>query len=167
MLSELSEVLGGGCEQEFIFCAVRSAQAEASQSDNALEMREQHLDLFALASGLFIGRRSDQGSGDVPCSFIDAARDFANRLLRTASNLQGTRRAIELAGAVKDLVVIDDRSARGQQFASRTSVDVSGLVKLEIGPGECPVIASRFVEDWYVRRNLLGSTSQCSEGAEP
>lgn len=50
---------------QFIFGATWSAQPEASQADNALELREQHFDLFAFASGLFVRFGTEQGAGHV------------------------------------------------------------------------------------------------------
>ena len=44
------EVLGGGGEVELVAGAVWSAQSQAIEPEDALEVREQHLDLLALAS---------------------------------------------------------------------------------------------------------------------
>jgi hypothetical protein len=69
-----------------------------------------------LTAGSFIGLGTDQGLGHIACPFEDAAWDFPSRLFRTASGLQRARRTIELAGAIKDLLVIDDCAARGQRL---------------------------------------------------
>lgn len=45
-LGELPEVLCGGCEVEFIACAVWPPQSETVEAQDALQMREQHLNLF-------------------------------------------------------------------------------------------------------------------------
>jgi len=47
---EFTEVLGSGCEMEFVTGAIRSSQAEAIELQNALQVGEQHLDLLPLAS---------------------------------------------------------------------------------------------------------------------
>jgi hypothetical protein len=53
-LGELSKVLSGGGEEELVFCPGRTAQPQTSQADDAFEVREQHLDLFAFTSRTFI-----------------------------------------------------------------------------------------------------------------
>src|ERR1700704_6951802 len=74
----------------------------------------------------------------------------------TASALQWAWRAIELAGPVEDLIVADDRSARGQRLGGRTNVDVPRFVELEVGSGECPIIAPGVVQDRDVGCDPLG-----------
>ena len=46
----LAEVLGGGGEEELVFCSVWASQAQAIQLQDAFEVRKQHLDLFPFAS---------------------------------------------------------------------------------------------------------------------
>ncbi len=43
---ELPKVLGGCCEDEFITRAARSSKSQTVEPENALEMSEQHLNLF-------------------------------------------------------------------------------------------------------------------------
>lgn len=45
--SELSEVLGGGGEQELVASAAWSAPPKAAEPEDALEVGEQHLDLLS------------------------------------------------------------------------------------------------------------------------
>jgi hypothetical protein len=42
--------LGGGGEEELVSCAVWTSQAQAVHPEDALEVREQHLDLLSLAA---------------------------------------------------------------------------------------------------------------------
>ena len=49
-LGHLAEVLGGGGEEELVSCAVWTSQAQAIHSEDALEVREQHLNLLSLAA---------------------------------------------------------------------------------------------------------------------
>jgi hypothetical protein len=49
-LGEFSEVLSCGSEVEFIASAIRPAQSEPIQLQDAFEVGEQHLDFFALAA---------------------------------------------------------------------------------------------------------------------
>ena len=53
-LCELSKVLSGGSQEEFVFCSGWTAQPQTSQADDAFEVREQHFDLFAFTSGPLI-----------------------------------------------------------------------------------------------------------------
>ena len=45
-LRQLSEVLGGGGQQELIFGSTRPTQAQSIQPEDALQMSEEHLDFF-------------------------------------------------------------------------------------------------------------------------
>ena len=49
-LGELAQVLGGGGEEELVFYSVRPPEAQSIQLQDALELREQHLDLLPIAS---------------------------------------------------------------------------------------------------------------------
>ncbi len=49
-LGHFAEVLGGGSEEEFVFGAVWTSQAQAIELQYAFEVREQHLDLLSLPS---------------------------------------------------------------------------------------------------------------------
>ena len=48
-LGELTEVLCGGGEEELIFCAVWTSEAQSIELQDAFEMGEQHLDLLPLS----------------------------------------------------------------------------------------------------------------------
>ena len=45
-LCQLSEVLDGGSEEELVLSTKRTSQPESVEAQDALEMCEQHLDLF-------------------------------------------------------------------------------------------------------------------------
>ena len=47
---KLPEILGRGGEVELVSCSIRTAQAQAVQLQDALEVGEQHLDLLPLAT---------------------------------------------------------------------------------------------------------------------
>jgi len=49
-LRQLSEVLGGGGQQELIFGSTRPTQAQSIQPEDALQMSEEHLDLLSFAT---------------------------------------------------------------------------------------------------------------------
>jgi hypothetical protein len=52
-LGQFPEVLGGGCEGEFVLNTAWPAQSEPPQTENAFEVGEEHLDF--LASRLCLG----------------------------------------------------------------------------------------------------------------
>jgi hypothetical protein len=66
--------LGGGGEEEFVSCAVGTAQSEETESKDALEMGEQHLDLLPAIARTFVGRRVCQSSGDITSIFVEVTR---------------------------------------------------------------------------------------------
>ena len=127
-------------------------------------MREQHLDLFAFPARPFIKLCADQRADDIPGLFEDAPRDFSDRLFRTATALQRAWRAIELAGPVENLIVADDRSARGQRLGRRTNVDVPRFVEPEVGSRECPIGTPGFVPDRDVGCDPLGLDQPIQRG---
>jgi hypothetical protein len=86
-LGELPEVLGGGSEEELVFCAVRASEAQAVQLQDALEVREQHLDLLPLAPGSQISICQRQITSEIARAFMDRARDFARGLAGATSLL--------------------------------------------------------------------------------
>jgi hypothetical protein len=49
-LRQFSQILGGGGQQELIFGAVWTAEAQSTQPEDALQMSEEHLDLFSFAT---------------------------------------------------------------------------------------------------------------------
>ena len=87
-LCEPAEVLGDGCERELELRAGRSAQSQPPQSENALQVREQHLDLLAITPRLLIRGGLGDGAGDITRGLVDAARDLALRRARAARGFQ-------------------------------------------------------------------------------
>jgi hypothetical protein len=71
-----------GCgEQEFVLRSAWATQSQAPEPQDALEMREQHLNLFLTAAGdLKFGCRG-KGPRHITGIFVDIARDLP-RLLR-------------------------------------------------------------------------------------
>ena len=68
---ELAEILGGGGEVELVPRPIRTAQSEPVELQDALEMREQHLDLFALTPRGLIGLGLADLTGQIARSFVD------------------------------------------------------------------------------------------------
>ena len=109
-LCELPEVLGGGGEVEFIGGSTWASQSEPAETENALEMGKQHLDLLSELSRGFVFFRPGDVARHLAGAFVDRAQDPALRLLRAALRLQWAGIAIRLAGAIAHHVVfIDER----------------------------------------------------------
>jgi hypothetical protein len=47
-LRQASEVLGDGRKHELVLCAARTPKAETTEPQNALQVREPHLDAFTI-----------------------------------------------------------------------------------------------------------------------
>ena len=73
-------------------------------------MREEHLDLLPLTPGGQVGVGLGDVAGEVARAFVDGARDLSSWLLRAASRLQRTGRAVVLSRAVAELVIAADRA---------------------------------------------------------
>ena len=96
------EVLGDGCKQKLIASAVHSAQPQASQVQDAFEVCEQHLDFLSIFARLPVKTGLGDVASHIARSFMDAARDLADRCTRAAARLQRTCRAIGLARTIDD-----------------------------------------------------------------
>ena len=68
---EFPEVLGGGGEVELVAGAARTTQSQPVELQDAFEVREQHLDLFALAARGLVSL----GLGDVASHVAGALVD--------------------------------------------------------------------------------------------
>src|SRR5262249_36564724 len=86
---------------------------------------------------------------------VDAARDSAQRRLRTALGLEWAAAAIACPGPVIQCLPIGGYLAsRGENLAGRTNVDVAFLVECEVLPTEGPILALRLIDHWDMRRDL-------------
>src|SRR5262249_841067 len=71
-------------------------------------MGEQHLDALSIVARPFERLGLAECPSDIAGLLVDTARDLARRLLRTAPHLERADVAAELAGSVKQQVVIHD-----------------------------------------------------------
>ena len=132
-LCEPAEVLRGCRQGELELGTAWSAQAQTT--DGRSEMCKQHLNSFASAARAIECFGLSQRPGYVTGLLVDAARDSAQRRLRTALRLE------EAAAAVACLVekcipIIDQLARRSENLAGRTNVNVLLLVKAEVLPTE-------------------------------
>src|SRR3546814_14926173 len=61
---------------------------QSIQSQDPFQVREQHLDLLAVLSGLLVSRRGRDLAGHIARGFVDLAGDLAMRRVRTTPRLQ-------------------------------------------------------------------------------
>lgn len=94
---------GGKCELELR--AGRSAKPQASHPKYPLQMREQHLNLLAIAPRLLISGGLGDGAGDIARSLVHVACDLPARRLGAALRLERAVAAVSNAGKVGDGVV--------------------------------------------------------------
>src|SRR5271157_455364 len=164
-------------EQEFVLRAAWTTQPQASESQDAFQMREQHLDLLPKAAGDFIFRRCGKGPRHVAGVFIDIAWNFPRHRVGAASRFEIADVAILLAGAINARVVGSDAGARrgvgapklNQFLARRTCVAIPFGIEREVRARERAIRPRRMVKDWNMRRNLLlldepGQVLRCAIG---
>jgi hypothetical protein len=73
---EPPQVLSDGGENELILGASRTTQSKPAELQDALQVREPHLDLLALTAWLLEGFGGRKRTGNVSGAFMDIARDL-------------------------------------------------------------------------------------------
>jgi Helix-turn-helix domain len=89
--------LGDRRKREFILCAAGATQSQPAESENAFQVREQHLDTLAVAPGLLERLGTGECASDIASILVDIARDHACWSVRAALGLEGTRAARNFA----------------------------------------------------------------------
>ncbi len=138
------EVLSDSCKQELIVGAAHSAQPQASQVQDALEVSEQHLNFLSIFARLPVKTGSGDTARHIARRFIDAAGDLAVRRVRTAARLHRAHRAIGSARCVNDRIgfgnvctrVLEGSPFAAQRMALRAAVFVLLFVPLEGAAGQ-------------------------------
>jgi hypothetical protein len=87
-LGEAPQVLGNGGEGKFVLCATWTTESEATEPQDALEVREPHLDTFAIAPRMLECLGAGERSGHVAGMLVDVAWDLACGFFRAASRLE-------------------------------------------------------------------------------
>ena len=83
-LGEFAEVLDRCREEELIFGAVWSSEAEAVEADNAFEVSKEHLDLLSGVARRDVGVGLGDVSGALTRSLVPRAGDFPGDLVGCA-----------------------------------------------------------------------------------
>src|SRR5207248_8960411 len=118
-----------------------------------------HLDLFALTARGPVRVGLGNVARHIASALVDGARDRTGGCLRTALRFQGTRLAIQLAGAIAHhAVLIDERARHSIDFLAlpeflpgRADIAVALVVIGKRVAWEGSVCALSFVEDRDVR----------------
>ena len=97
---EPAQVLSDGGQNKLILGASWTTQSKPAKLQNALQVREAHLDLLPLMSRLLKALGASERPGNVSGVFMDVARNFACWLFWTAVRFERTYIAVELAGAI-------------------------------------------------------------------
>jgi hypothetical protein len=155
--------LRGRREQELVLGAAWPTQPQSSKPQDALEMSEQHLDLFPTAASDLKFRRDGKGPRYISRVFIDVPRNLAQDIVRAALRFEFADVTILLAGAVTAQAVSVDAGARrgigaselNQFLARRTGVAVRVWIPREVRTRERAIRPRRFVENRDVRRARL------------
>ena len=108
--------------------------AQSVKPQNALEVREQHLDLLAVAARLREGFRFGQHAGGVACGLIHVADDPPRRHVRAALRFKRAGAARRHGAEIAKRVIAVDMARRGQRLARRACIDVAHLVVDEVLP---------------------------------
>jgi hypothetical protein len=82
---QFAEILSGRGQEELVAGTARTAQSQAIEAQDALQVGEQHLDFLPLPPRAAIGVGLGDVAGQVTSSFVDAARNLARRLLGDSS----------------------------------------------------------------------------------
>ena len=149
-LGHLAQVLGGGGEVELVFCSVGASEAKAVEPKDAFEVREQHLDLLALAPRGQIGIAERQIAGEVARAFVDRAQHLATGIAGTAAIPQRAGVAVGFAGTVLVDAVggwLGLRCAAflpvtAQRLAAGAGIAVGLVIVDEVGTTEAAVAAA-------------------------
>jgi hypothetical protein len=89
-------------------------------------MREQHLDLLALAPRGEAFLAASNGASHVACTLVDGLGHLAGGHVRAAAGLQRAGIAIVFARPVEQRgAVVDERARAGEPLAARADVDVA------------------------------------------
>ena len=147
------QVLRDSCQRELKLRAAGAAKAQSAKPQNALEVREQHLDLLARAPRLRERLSFGEGTGDIACGFVHIADDPSRGHVRAALRFERARATLRPGAEIPQRVIGVDIASRGERLSRRTCIDVAYLVVVEVLARERAVLTLRFVDDWDMRRD--------------
>src|SRR6478735_6912783 len=147
---------------ELVPGTVWATQTQSVELQDALEVREQHLDFLSLATRRDVGVSGGDVAGQVASPFMDRAGDLARRHVGRTAFPQAAAAAVLLSRAIADEAVLADIAPGGREvavpgakaLAARADVAVVVMVAGEGIAFERAVAAGRLVEHRDVRLDV-------------
>ena len=123
---EPPQVLSNGGQNKFVLSTSWTTQSKPTELQDALQVREPHLDLLALMSRLLEALGASERPRNVPGMFMDIARDLARWFLWAALWFEWANVAVELACAIQQRLALVHGAARPKSLSAGAVVDVVG-----------------------------------------
>jgi hypothetical protein len=123
-------------QEQIVLGTSRSTQSKPTELQDALQMREPHLDLLALPPRLLEALGTGERTGKIPGVLKDVARDLACRFLWAALRFEWTNVAVELACAIQKRLALMHGAARPKPLSTWAVVDVAGRVISKVAARE-------------------------------
>src|SRR4030095_4494771 len=103
---EPPQVLSNGGQNKFVLSTSWTTQSKPTELQDALQVREPHLDLLALAPRLLEALGASARPCNVPGMLMDIARDLARWFLWAALRFERAYIAVELAGTIQQRLAL-------------------------------------------------------------
>src|ERR1700730_18624869 len=154
-------ILSDGGQDKFILGASWATKSKPTKPQDALKMREPHLNLLALTSRLLKPFGASERPGNVAGMLMDIARDLARWFFWTALRFERTYIAVELAGAIQKRLALMHGATRPKPLPAWAVVKVACRVISKVAPreGERGLLASAAIS--------LASTANPSPPTRP
>src|SRR5215216_2390546 len=118
-------------------------------------MREQHLDLLAIATRSRERFGLGEGTGDIARGLVHIADDPTRWHVRAALRFERARATLWHGGEIPQCVIGADMTGCGHRLARRTCIDVPLLVIDEVITRERAIFALRLIDDRDMWRDPL------------
>jgi hypothetical protein len=117
-----------------------ASQPKSAESQNALEMGEQHLDALAITAGLLERLGFGQCTGDIAGVFMMVARNLPRGSVGTALHFERTDIAIKLGGPIAKRIgrVSAPHHAPSRCSGRRRKLGISWPSPVSTGEGAAP-----------------------------
>jgi hypothetical protein len=133
-LGETPQVLSNRRKSKLILGAARPTQTQSRETQDAFQVRKQHLDTFAIALGLLESLGLGQGTSNVAGTLVHIAHDPTRGHVRTAFWFERARAAVRQGRLVTNRVIRTNMAGGRQRFSSRAYINVLFLVEPEVLP---------------------------------
>lgn len=138
---ESPEVLGDGGQNKLILGASWTTQSKSTKLENALQMREPHLDLLALQPWSFERLGAGEGSRHITSDFVPMVWSLAKRDLGTALRPEFAASQSRFQPDRSAWSIINKCPRRRQDIARQTVVDIFSRIISKVAAREGAVIS--------------------------